>query len=178
MGILEGLKNLSILFEDDGFYYPGWIEFDSWTKRKEELFPKKMKEDYEDTPKKKVHLEGNEQKSKKKAKKNTVGDNNEKAEGKFTKITEAQYQLELFSTLLAVQIEKALKRCYRKAFHRIIYVERRKAVTKYVPQNHILHFLENASLMPSFSLNQSLSSFYQELDQIVEENSIRENIQC
>jgi hypothetical protein len=26
MGILEGLKNLQIIFEDEGYYFPAWIE--------------------------------------------------------------------------------------------------------------------------------------------------------
>ena len=44
MGILEGLKSLKIIVEDDGAYYPGWIKEEAWI-RKEEV-QKKIKEDH------------------------------------------------------------------------------------------------------------------------------------
>jgi hypothetical protein len=34
MGILEGLKNLQIIFEDDGCYYPSWVSEERKLKKK------------------------------------------------------------------------------------------------------------------------------------------------
>lgn len=40
MGILEGLRGLKIIFEEDGYYYPSWVEEEKKTKRKEILVKK------------------------------------------------------------------------------------------------------------------------------------------
>lgn len=33
MGILEGLKGLGIIVEENSFYYPGWVKEEDWVKR-------------------------------------------------------------------------------------------------------------------------------------------------
>ena len=61
MGILEGLKGLKILFEEDGIYYPGWIEEGNRFKREQPT--RSREESYEVPPKKKAHLERSQKKN-------------------------------------------------------------------------------------------------------------------
>lgn len=35
LGILEGLKSLQIISEEEGYYFPGWVDEESRAKRKD-----------------------------------------------------------------------------------------------------------------------------------------------
>lgn len=41
LGILEGLKSLQIISEEDGFYFPAWVDEERRIKRKEPPPPQK-----------------------------------------------------------------------------------------------------------------------------------------
>ena len=58
-------------------------------------------------------------------------------------ITERKHKCELFTGIMVINVQKALGRWMRKAFHRIVYVERKKYVPMYTPQLHVLNLLEN-----------------------------------
>jgi hypothetical protein len=128
MRILEGLKNLEIIAEEDGIYYPGWIREDQWVKKEEP--PKKMKEDnFEELPKKKVHLDTNTkilkktEKASKENKINGVKKDPPHLNGtQYKKISESAYKLEIFTAFITVRLQKVLNRSFRKAFNRIVYV--------------------------------------------------------
>lgn len=65
LGILEGLKSLQIISEEDGFYFPAWVDEERRTKRKEPALPQKKERDEYETPlRKKNHIDRNDRASK------------------------------------------------------------------------------------------------------------------
>ncbi|CAM6002465.1 unnamed protein product [Sphagnum balticum] len=76
-----------------------------------------------------------------------------------------------------VTLEKALKRVFRKAFNRIIYIERKKTNSKYIPQLNILHLLEEREgQLPEIVFNNNLEDFYRQIDAVVESSGRKEPI--
>ena len=49
------------------------------------------------------------------------------------------------AALLTVSLDKCLKKTFRKAFNRIVYVERKRTSLKYTPQSNVLHLLDAPS---------------------------------
>jgi hypothetical protein len=47
--------------------------------------------------------------------------------------------------LLTVTLDKSVKKLYRKAFNKIVYVERKKGSQKYTPQSNVLYLIEDFS---------------------------------
>ena len=177
MGILEGLKNLGIIFEDDSFYYPGWVKEELWEKKSEPM--RRMKEDLEEEPpRKKVHIDTTTKLARKAEIPKREGKSNGLQKDEFKKITERKYKCELFTAVLTIGLQKAINQSFRKAFHRIIYVERRKNVQQYVPALNALNLLEAHSqpqqILPELNFDSGLEAFYRELDLMVEERGEQE----
>lgn len=172
MGILEGLKGLDIIVEVDGIYQPGWFNEDQWIKREGTILRGMNDEDLGEQPKKKLHVESEavslekKQKKGKKPKINGASKDNDKPH--YNRISEHKYKSELFTAVLTVNLQKAVVRCFRKAFNRIIYVDRKKNLQKFVPQLHVLNLLENDE-KADITFASHLDEFYRELDLIAED---------
>lgn len=74
----------------------------------------------------------------------------------------------MFTGIFSIDIQKALERCYRKAFNRIVYYERKAIVPKYKPQLNVLGLLEQTDKQ-ELSFGSNIEGFYQGLDTLIEE---------
>jgi hypothetical protein len=95
MGILEGLKGLGILNEEEGCYYPGWVGEEQWVRRKEEPGRRMREEEAEgvegaEQPRKRLHVDAGERVGR--GERMTL--NVVKKEGKYqsTKISQKRYK--------------------------------------------------------------------------------------
>ena len=78
---------------------------------------------------------------------------------------------------MVINVQKALGRWLRKAFHRIVYVERKKHVPMYTPQLHVLNLLEDEAEMrerQDINFDRKLDNFFNDLDAMVEEKGEEE----
>jgi hypothetical protein len=84
----------------------------------------------------------------------------------------------LFAALLTVTLDKSLRKICRKAFNRIVYVERKKGSLKYTPQSNVLYLLEDhhEAAQCRVDYTQTLESFYRSLDTLIEEKSRKEDL--
>ena len=89
----------------------------------------------------------------------------------YRKISEKRHKLELFSGILVINMEKALTRCFRNGFYRMVYVERKRNVLKYAPQLHVLNILEQHQEKQDMHFDCNLEEFYNVMDAVVEEKA-------